>query len=147
MIVLPDQAYLPGLTPRPPEGRYDALKQVDTPLHCSLAWRAGLVFFAHDCFWEAHEVWEAVWMAAPEKSPEKCAVAGAIQLANARLKARMGRARAAQRLEARAEDLLQEACRRAPELVMGLCGPVVQEDMQYIAHFGNILRQEGMKLG
>jgi uncharacterized protein len=112
--------YVPGLTPRPPDGAYDALKEVSVPLSDCRAWREGLRFYRAGAFWEAHEVWEAVWMAAPEKSAEKLMVQGVIQLANARLKRRMGRDAAAERLEGMARDLMREAWARAGGAVMGV---------------------------
>lgn len=108
-VALPATPYVPGVTPRPAEDAYDALKDVSEPLRHCRAWVAGRRFFDAACFWEAHEVWEAVWMAAPENSAEKQFVQGMIQLANAGLKRKMGRENAALRLEALAEGLLSEA--------------------------------------
>lgn len=116
--------YIPGQTERPPEGAFDHLKGVAEPLAECPAWRAGKRFFREGFFWEAHEVWEAVWMAAPENSAEKVMVQGAIQLANARLKRRMGRDAAAAKLEGMAWGLMAEAWRRADGPVMGLVRPM-----------------------
>jgi hypothetical protein len=119
-IPLPTHRYVPGRSARHAEHAFDALKQVGTPLINCLAWKAGLRFLEAGYFWEAHEVWEAVWMAAPANSAEKCLVQGMIQLANAGLKRRMGRPRAAQRLDALAEGLLAESLARGGPEVMGL---------------------------
>jgi len=48
--------------------------------------------------WEAHEVWEPVWMAAPPNSRERILLRALIQMANAHLKIRMNRPAAAVRL-------------------------------------------------
>lgn len=102
--VLPDHAYVPGETPRHPEGAFDALRDTARPgmpvagLIASPAWRAGLRFDAAGFHWEAHEVMEPVWLALPPNSAERRIVQAAIQLANARLKLRMGRPAAALRL-------------------------------------------------
>lgn len=125
--------YLPGQTARPAAGAFDHLKVVSEPLAECPAWRAGVRFFREDCFWEAHEVWEAVWMAARENSAEKVMVQGVIQLANARLKARMGRHGASVRLERMAWGLIGEAWRRADGPVMGLAQPMRQGAMHYSA--------------
>ncbi len=117
---LPDQPYLPGLTARPDEAAFDGLKGVSEPLHSCVAWRAGRRFFEAGYFWEAHEVWEAVWMAAPANSAERCLVQGMIQLANAGLKRRMGRVRAAERLDEMAGVILAEAVARGGAAAMGL---------------------------
>lgn len=50
------------------------------------------------CFWEAHEVLEAVWMACPPNSRARRHCQALIQLSNACLKLKMGRSRACQRL-------------------------------------------------
>jgi hypothetical protein len=119
-IPLPTHAYVPGDSPRHAEDAFDGLKQVDDPLATCIAWRAGLRFFKAGYFWEAHEVWEAVWMATVANSAEKCVVQGMIQLANAGLKRRMARPKAALRLDALAESLLAEGVARGGATVMGL---------------------------
>ncbi|WP_238365099.1 DUF309 domain-containing protein [Mesobacterium pallidum] len=101
---LPGHAYIPGQTPRHPEGAFDALRATARPgmpaadLIASPAWRAGLRFDAAGFHWEAHEVMESVWLALPPNSTERRVVQAAIQLANARLKLRMGRPEACLRL-------------------------------------------------
>ena len=122
MTPYPDHAYLPGRTPRHADGAFDGLKTVTHPLRDSPAWEHGLHLLRARFYWEAHEVLEAVWMAAPERSGQKAAVQGVIQIANAALKARMGQARAAARLVALARDLLAEAERLGGMTAMGL-GP------------------------
>jgi hypothetical protein len=100
----PPHAHIPGQTPRHPAGTFEALCETVRPeqpsgaVFASDAWRAGLQFFDTGYYWEAHEVWEAVWMALPDGSDEKRLVQGMIQLANACLKRRMQRPRAVQRL-------------------------------------------------
>ncbi len=94
----PPFAHVPGQTPRHAEGAFDALRaDPDT------AWRTGCLYLSEGYFWEAHELLEAVWMAAPQASAERRLVQALIQLANAGLKARMGRPRAVARLWALAE--------------------------------------------
>lgn len=67
-------------------------------LTSSVAWRAGWTFLNAGCYWEAHEVWEAVWLALPPNSAERRFVQAVIQLANALLKEKMNRPNAARRL-------------------------------------------------
>ncbi|MEP3278893.1 MAG: DUF309 domain-containing protein [Stappiaceae bacterium] len=114
-------AYVPGQTDRHPEGFLDGLKtQIDLQsLDTSIAWKAGLHFLQNGYYWEAHEVLEAVWMAAPENSPEKIFVQAVIQRANAELKMRMERPRAAARLFSISETLFGEAFSRRQGSVMG----------------------------
>ncbi|AAV96920.1 DUF309 domain-containing protein [Ruegeria pomeroyi] len=107
--------YMPGLTARPPEDLFEALHQSvpnqlrpDSLAACP-AWIAGWRLLELGYFWEAHEVWEPVWMALPPNDAARHAVRAAIQLANAALKLRMGRQGAAQRLC----SLAREAAGRA----------------------------------
>ena len=67
-------------------------------LAASDAWRAGWQYLEAGFYWEAHELFEPVWMALPPNSRERAFVQGAIQVANAGVKARMGRPRAVLRL-------------------------------------------------
>ena len=103
-IPLPAYAYVPGQTPRHAEGDFDLFHDsvsegiALSDLPETLAWRAGLIFYEQGFFWEAHEVLEPVWMVTPRGSAEHQMVQALIQLANAALKARMGRPAAARRL-------------------------------------------------
>ena len=101
---LPDEAYIPGQTPRPETSpAFDAAAAAPTPTDDTF-WAAnhtylyGIALYDACFFWEAHEVWEPVWMNAKPNSPERALMQGLIQLANACLKLRMGRDRAAHRL-------------------------------------------------
>ncbi|WGW02378.1 DUF309 domain-containing protein [Tropicibacter oceani] len=116
----PPHAYVPGQTPRHAEALFDPFKQIADPLEASPAWSLGLNLLQDGYFWEAHELLEPVWMAAPENSGTKCLVQGVIQLANARLKVRMDRPRAAARLLLQARGLLDEAFVRGGACLMGL---------------------------
>ena len=118
----PAHAHVPGANPRHAEDAFDALRHTARPgmdagtLAQSDAWRAGWEFLDGGYFWEAHEVWEPVWMALPGGSPERRMVRAAIQAANAALKLEMGRPRAAARLCAMVEELLHGL---GPNDVMG----------------------------
>ena len=122
---LPPYAYIPGQTPRHPPGRFDALRAQALDPTGSLtagdnrAFQAGLDFLEAGFYWEAHEVLEPVWRNAGANAPERLLVQGLIQLANAALKHRMGRPRAALRLLAICTDLVRRAGPDAP-FVMGL---------------------------
>jgi len=114
-VPLPPFAYVPGRTPRHAEGRWDDVRATAwvgmsaDELAASPAFRAGLAFFENGYFWEAHEVWEAVWMACAPNSAEHRFVQALIQLANAELKLAMEKPRAALRLCAIAGAHLDEA--------------------------------------
>jgi hypothetical protein len=101
---MPPHAYIPGKTPRHPEGWFDAITQsvpkdaLPDDLEATQAWAAGLAYFQAGYFWECHEVLEAVWMQTPEGSTERALVQAVIQLANARLKLKMDRPKATLKL-------------------------------------------------
>jgi hypothetical protein len=73
-----------------------------------LAYRYGARLYVQSFFWEAHEVWEAVWKVCPPNGIERRLLRGLIALANAALKLRMGRPKAALRLLREADGTLRE---------------------------------------
>jgi hypothetical protein len=97
-------AHVPGSGTRPDRAALEPVKLLCPPAVAGANWRevppylAGLDLYAAGFFWEAHEVWEPVWMACAPASPERSLVAGLIQLTNACLKLRMARPRATMRL-------------------------------------------------
>lgn len=112
----PDYAHVPGSNSRHHEDLFGQIcssvtSDMTVPdLSRSDAWRIGLDLYAHEYFWEAHEVLEVVWMQCPPNSVERHFVQAIIQTANARLKLIMDRPKAARRLFDRASELLREAC-------------------------------------
>ncbi|MDK3016862.1 DUF309 domain-containing protein [Pseudodonghicola flavimaris] len=78
-------------------------------LAASAAWCGGWRFLDAGYCWEAHELFEPVWMALPQNSRARVFAQGVIQVANAGLKARMGRPAAVTRIAARAHAHLAEA--------------------------------------
>lgn len=72
------------------------------------AWALGGVLFDRGYFWEAHEVWEPLWLALPGNCLQRLVVQAAIQLANAALKREMGRPNAVQRLCAQVRTLVDQ---------------------------------------
>lgn len=139
-FALPPSPYLPGRAARPDAAAFDALK---TGLHPGLsiaelaasdAFGAGRAAFARGYFWEAHELWEAVWICLPPASAERHLLRGLIQLANAGLKARMGRSGAAARISALADRALREAFLHRRDPVMGLPRGEVEEMENHVRH-------------
>ncbi|WP_018700694.1 DUF309 domain-containing protein [Amorphus coralli] len=123
---LPDEPYVPSVTPRPVTGRVfeisEAAPKVTDPGRWfeHEAWLTGFRLYRHGYFWETHEVWEPVWIGARPNSAERVMVQGLIQVANACLKLRMGRRRAAVRLMGIAERCLDEAAIGGADRLMGL---------------------------
>ena len=111
----PDHAYVPGKTPRHHEGFFDVIRETATAdlsssqLSQSHAFRLGLRYLEDGFYWEAHEVFEPVWMVLPDPSVERRFVQGLIQIANGFLKVEMDRPKAAARLIAIARDLVPES--------------------------------------
>lgn len=114
-IELPAYAHLPGINPRHREDYFDRIcasvtsDTLVSELSETDAWHAGIHFYEHEYFWEAHEVLEAVWLQCPPNSIERHFVQAFIQLANARLKLMMGKVEASQRIFALASELYREA--------------------------------------
>ena len=92
---LPEEAHVPGQTPRPKASpAFEAAASApprtvpeDWTEHA--AYLYGFDLYAGAFFWEAHEVWEPVWMGAPPNGRARALLQGLIQLANACLKLRM----------------------------------------------------------
>lgn len=121
-LPLPRSAYLPGggdEPDRPALERAKALVRARFDLFVpaeDCGFRYGLALHDASYFWEAHEIWEAVWMAAPMNGRDRLALRALIQIANAGLKRRMGRVRAAARLVEEAQALLGELVARGAAL-------------------------------
>lgn len=100
----PEWAYVPGQTERHPDGLFDAIRKTVHPgmseeeLAASKAFLFGMTYLDEGYFWEAHEVFEAVWMACRPESAERHAVQALIQIANAALKRKMGQPNAVKRI-------------------------------------------------
>ena len=111
---MPEHAYVPGQTPRHAEGRFEYLTATvhqgmsSAQLTQSEAFRTGLVYLRRGYFWEAHELFEPVWMALQAGSDDRRLVQALIQLANAQLKLRMQRPKAASRLCIMVRGLLEK---------------------------------------
>jgi Domain of unknown function (DUF309) len=105
-LPLPRWAYTPGGTGEA-EADYDTLWQAKALVPSRFgdfvparhpALRYGITLNDAGYFWESHQVLEAVWAAAPQGGRERPLLRACIQIANANLKLRMQRARAATRL-------------------------------------------------
>ena len=123
---LPPYAYVPGQTPRHPEDRFAEITDTVSPgmdtdqLTRTRAWLAGQSYYRAGYYWEAHEVLEPVWMQTAPGTAQRHVVQALIQLANARLKARMGKPRAVLRLCDIATEHLDQVTVAPGQTVMGL---------------------------
>ena len=120
---LPETSFVPGQTVRPSVSPVFEAAASAPPLTDPALWREnatylyGCQLYTAGFFWEAHEVWEPVWMHAPPNSHARALIQGLIQLANACLKIRMARPHAARRLLAMSRAHIEEA---GYDPVMGL---------------------------
>jgi len=125
-IIRPPYAYLPGRMGRHPGHLFERLRASIRPgmgiqeLADSAAFQAGLVYLRSGFYWEAHEVLEPVWQALPPSSRERQFTQALIQLANAGVKQRLGRAAAFKRLREKIIYHLEEARRGFGELILGV---------------------------
>lgn len=115
---LPPYSYVPGRFPHPltdPAGHsYGRQPQPAKPLDAR-NWQQSREFcqairlFDAGYYWEAHEAWEELWMAAGRIGRDATALKGLIKLAAAGVKAREGNAVGVSRHAHRAAELLQTA--------------------------------------
>jgi hypothetical protein len=105
-LPLPRWAYVPGETDEA-EADQDTLWQAKALVPSRFrdfvparhpALRYGIALNDSGYFWESQEVLEAVWAAAPQGGRERILLRACIQVANANLRLRMDRPRAAARL-------------------------------------------------
>jgi hypothetical protein len=105
---------------------FSALKAKTSGLDASDAlagtdcFKCGCDAFQKGYYWEAHELWESIWMALPPQSAERQLLRGLIQLANAGLKGRMGRQVASQKILSLADAAISESRIRGGDSLMGL---------------------------
>jgi len=149
---MPPYAYVPGQGPRHDErvfAPFHASVRTDmdvAALQESLAWRAGWVFLEQGYGWEAHEVFEPIWMALPDGTIERSFVQAAIQTANALVKQKMKRPRAVLRLCDMVESHLS-ACGMAP-VIMGRVPNELHEilhDLRRNVHYNASLKRDEPK--
>jgi len=122
-LVLPPVRHVPGTGSRPNREflapyRDAVPPSVDETNALSVAaYRYGFDLYANGYYWEAHEVWEPVWMACRPTGRPRALLAGLIQLANAALKRDMGQQQAAARLRLAARQHLADAAVGGSELM------------------------------
>ena len=88
----------------------------------------GIDLFNHGFYWEAHEQWEALWVAAGKKGPVAEFMKGLIKLAACGIKARQGRARGIRHHAERAVRHFRKVREHAgSERFAGLALPVLED--------------------
>jgi hypothetical protein len=133
---LPCRRHIPASGSTPDRTPLDAVKALTPPRVSEETWQDapayayGLRLYAQGFFWEAHEVWEAAWLATAPNSQERYLLAGLIQLANACLKLEMAQPKAALRLLQASQDHLAEC--RSP-MLFGLAPRGLVQDVRVFA--------------
>lgn len=102
---LPEYTYVPGVTPHPVSDRGGHAFGLARP-EAQRSLQGGRVLFNSGYYWEAHEVWEAEWLAAGRTGPAADLIKGLIKLAACGVKC----------LERNREGAVRHA-RRAGELI------------------------------
>lgn len=137
----PAYAYVPGSRPHPRHLRGRAQGEPEGPPPAPLdpdAWRdslpylRGIELFERGYYWEAHEAWESLWIAAGREGPVAELLRGLILLAAAGVKIRQGRGTGAARLGARARRCFERV--QQQQHGTELAGLVLDELLAFADH-------------
>ncbi|OAI41171.1 hypothetical protein AYO40_03770 [Planctomycetaceae bacterium SCGC AG-212-D15] len=116
-VPFPPYTFVPGVGPHPrsdPRGHShgespESAAPVDADdWRSSRAYLRGIDLFNHGYYWEAHEVWEMLWLAHGRKGAIADFLKALIQLAAAGVKAKEGIAEGVRRHALRAAELLHQ---------------------------------------
>lgn len=128
-------AHIPGQNARHPDEAFDCLKDELAPdsrledIQKSKCFKTALECYEAGYYWEAHECMEEVWNCCSENSAEKLQIQAFIQLANGKLKQKMARHGAAERLRKVATDLWEESERRDARLLTGSIAEKIRKEL------------------
>jgi hypothetical protein len=119
----PSHTYVPGRSgarpvrdePEPAVGPVAGDAWAESP-----AYLRGVDLFNAGCYWEAHEAWEALWMAHGRRGPTALVLKGLIKLAAAGVKVRQGRPGGVRSLARRAAGHFVEARAEVGPSLLGL---------------------------
>jgi predicted metal-dependent hydrolase len=128
---LPPYSFVPGFRPHPvsdPRGhRFGAERPPVEPLQTeqwaeSEEYLYGVDLFNFGFYWEAHEAWESLWIAAGRHGPAAIWLKALIKLAAAMVKLREGNTNGAARHCGRAFELLADLSAMLPPEQQTYCG-------------------------
>lgn len=146
-LALPRTAHRPGSGSRPDLPPLIAAKTLCPPRIDPADWARngaylyGFRLYNEGFFWEAHEVWETVWLACRPNASERSLMVALIQLTNATLKLAMGRQAAALRILPAAAEALRE-CESRRSIVMGVH---ISRLLAELARFGARVEAEAVE--
>jgi predicted metal-dependent hydrolase len=128
---LPPYSYVPRHYPHPvsdPRGHMHGLQHPRPDPMTPERWAEsetylyGIDLFNHGFYWEAHEAWESLWLAAGRRGPTAIWLKALIKLAAALVKLREGSSVGALRHALRVQQLLAELQSIAPDAADRYCG-------------------------
>ncbi len=117
-IALPTHVHIPTTGSRPDLAPLEMARQLAPRVTQATNWKQNIAYlYGHDLmragyYWEAHEVWETVWLATGANCPERLLLRMLIQNANAQLKRKMGRLAAADKLDVQIAELRSDLSSR-----------------------------------
>lgn len=146
-LALPARSHVPGSGSQPDWPVLEAAKATVPSVTDEAGWAAndayvyGFALLRGGYYWEAHEVWEPVWLACPPNGRARTLLRGLIQTANAHLKAKMVRPRAVIRLVEEARIELAGLRLAEGETFMGVTASALLADLAALA--GSMTQTEG----
>jgi predicted metal-dependent hydrolase len=129
--LLPPYSYVPRHAPHPvsdPRGHmHGSERERPAPLEPkrwadSETYLFGIDLFNHGFYWEAHEAWESLWLAAGRQGAAAIWLKALIKLAAALVKLREGSSVGALRHAFRVQQLLKELQSLTPDAAEAYCG-------------------------
>ncbi len=138
-LALPRLCHVPGTGSAPDWPPLEQAKQLVPTITQEAEWAQngayvyGFALMRGGYFWEAHEVWEPVWLACPPNGRARLLLRALIQTANAHLKREMNRPRAVVRLVQEARDVLVDVNVADDEAFMGVIVSRLNADLEALA--------------
>lgn len=138
-LALPRVCHVPGTGSAPDWPPLEQAKQLVPVITREAEWADngayvyGFALIRGGYFWEAHEVWEPVWLACPPNGRARLLLRALIQAANAHLKREMNRPRAVVRLARDARQVLAELHAADGEAFMGVVVSRLSADLEALA--------------
>ena len=138
-LALPQVRHVPGSGSVPDWPRLERAKQLVPAITQEAEWAEndayvyGFWLMRDGYYWEAHEVWEPVWLACRPNGRPRLLLRALIQAANAQLKREMKRPRAVVRLALEARQTLGELHVADGEAYMGVVISRLRADLATLA--------------
>lgn len=138
-LALPRVRHVPGSGSAPDWPPLERAKQEVPAITQAAEWTGngayvyGFALMRGGYYWEAHEVWEPVWLACPPNGRARLLLRALIQAANAHLKREMNWPRAVVRLAREARQVLAELQVADGDVFMGVVVSRLNADLEALA--------------